>query len=285
MKQSGSIASLKKRNKKLLAFLRHKSKGFWFFFSKKDISAFPSPAALKDLLVNAPASAAPWVRAAAEHGMAAAQVRLGRMLLEGTGLPRDQAASLRWFATAARDGDIDAMNMVGRCHENGWGTAPDAAQAAIWYERAATRGDAWAQYNLGHLLLDGNGVARDRQAAFTWYSRAAAQGHARAMNLVGRCYEEGWGTPADPVRAAAAYRISAEAGYFRGQFNHATLLLAAGRRTEARAWLARAAETAPAATGAVIARVQAALDARRWPAPLMSGHCAAPWPQPRVDRY
>jgi TPR repeat protein len=61
------------------------------------------------------------------------------------------------------------------------------------------------------------------------------------MNLVGRCNEEGWGTSRDALAAATWYRRSAEAGYFRGQFNWATMLLTAGELEEAARWLERAA--------------------------------------------
>jgi len=228
-------------------------------------SATPSPslAAFADmspeqrhlLLSGNQADALPWVRMAAEHGVPEAQLRLGRMLLEGAGCAPDQPRALAWFTTAARDGDTEAMNMVGRCLENGWGTAPDPSSAAIWFGRAAARGDAWAQYNLGHLLLDGNGVAQDRHAAFAWYQRAADQGHARAMNLVARCLEHGWGTQRDINLAIQWYRRSAEAGYFRGQYNYATLLLAGGHAEAARTWLTRAASGATPAVAARIAKV------------------------------
>jgi TPR repeat protein len=131
--------------------------------------------------------------------------------------------------------------MVGRCLDDGWGVAADPAAAARWYRRAAAAGHAWAQYNLGHLYLDGRGVAQDFDAAFKYYHRAAQQRHERAMNLVGRCCEQGWGTPRDLALAAHWYRRSAQGGYYRGQYNWATLLLKQGRSGEAVAWFERAA--------------------------------------------
>ena len=200
------------------------------------------PAELAALLSGG--DAACWVEAAAACGIAEAQVRLGRMLLEA----KDERAAFACFLSAAKAGDIDATNMLGRCYENGWGTARDFAQAARHYAIAAEAGHAWAQYNLGHLLLDGNGVARDRDAAFAWYARAAAQGHERAMNLVARCCEEGWGCPRDPAAAREWYRRSAEAGYFRGAYNYATILVAEGCIAGALRWFKRALETAPEPT-------------------------------------
>ena len=61
------------------------------------------------------------------------------------------------------------------------------------------------------------------------------------MNLVARCCEEGWGTARDLDAAALWYRRSAEGGYFRGQYNWATLLLRRGYAAEAAYWFERAA--------------------------------------------
>ncbi len=101
------------------------------------------------------------------------------------------------------------------------------------------RSTTWA-----HMYLDGRGVARDWCLAYLYYLKAAEQQHERAMNLVGRCCEEGWGTARDSHAAADWYRRSAEGGYFRGQYNWASMLLKAGRFDEAAAWFERAARAA-----------------------------------------
>ena len=195
-------------------------------------------------------AALPWVTAAANAGLAQAQLRLGRMLLAGEGAARNADAAFAWFARAAEAGEIEAHNMLGRCHENGWGIAPDADRAARHYAIAACAGDAWAQYNLGHLFLDGIGVPRDADGAFLWYSRATEQGHARAMNLVARCHEEGWGAAKDAVLARAWYRKSAEGGYFRGAYNYASVLATEGCIAGATLWFEKALATAPEPTRA-----------------------------------
>jgi TPR repeat protein len=192
--------------------------------------------------------AATWVEAAATCGMPAAQVRLGRLLLEGRGVPKDERAAFACFLCAADSGDVDARNMLGRCYENGWGTTPDFPRAAEHYRIAAEAGYAWSQYNLGHLYLNGTGVVRDRAQAFVWYMRAASQGHARAMNLVARCFEEGWGLERNPAAARNWYRKSAAGGYFRGAYNYATILASEGCIAGARLWFQRALETAPEPT-------------------------------------
>ena len=67
--------------------------------------------------------AADWVYVAAIEGLPQAQVCYGRMLLEGTGVPKDPDQALKWFRRAASNQDADAFNMVGRCLDNGWGAA------------------------------------------------------------------------------------------------------------------------------------------------------------------
>src|ERR1700722_16963720 len=89
---------------------------------------------LHSLLCGDPVEAARWVESAAVYGIPAAQLRFGRMLLEGRGVAMDRALALRWFTRAAQQQEAEAMNMVGRCHENGWGTPADAEAAAQWYE-------------------------------------------------------------------------------------------------------------------------------------------------------
>jgi TPR repeat protein len=201
-----------------------------------------TPRKLAALLSGDPAEAAPWVELAARQGLAAGQLRLGRMLLDGAGMAKDEAAALGWFKTAARSGDADAMNMVGRCHENGWGTAKDNVAAANWYRRSAEAGHDWGEYNYANMLFDGLGVPVDLPEALRWYLKACAKGHARAMNQAGRCHEEGWGTSRDLVAAADWYRKSAESGYFRGQYNHAAMLAARGRAEAAAGWYGMAAQ-------------------------------------------
>lgn len=190
----------------------------------------------------------PWIRAAAEYGVVEAQIQLGRMLLEGSCVDKNEASAACSFLRAAVTGSADAENMLGRCYEHGWGVPKNSFRAADWFTRAACKEEPWAQYNLGHLYLSGHGVSRDPARAFAWYCRAATHGHARAMNLVGRCYEHGYGTEADFLAARSWYRKSAHAGYFRGAFNFATILAQEGCRYCSEFWLRKALGSAPPST-------------------------------------
>jgi len=61
------------------------------------------------------------------------------------------------------------------------------------------------------------------------------------LHPLGRCHENGWGCTRSPTQAAEWYRRSAEAGYFRGQFNYALVLIERGERAAGSEWLCRAA--------------------------------------------
>lgn len=180
------------------------------------------------------------VRAGAEQGVAEAQAVLGQMLLDA-GDPR---AGFAWFNKAAAQGHLMALNMVGRCYDLGWGTPVDKARAAECFRVAAARGLDWGMYNYATALALGAGVAEDKAAALAWFEKAAAMGNAKAINYVGSFHEDGWVVARDMARAADLYRQAAEGGDFRGAFNHARMLLDAGRVAEARTWLVRTREGA-----------------------------------------
>lgn len=198
----------------------------------------------RERLSASPQDVAAILKVAAEAGQPEAQALYGQVLLDGLGTQADAGHALRWFSQAATAGHVMAMNMVGRCCEHGWGTAVDKVRAAAWYEAAADRGLDWGMYNLATLLCLGEGVAMDRERAFALYRKAADGGHAKSMNLLGGFYEDGWVVARDMAAAADLYRRSAEGGDFRGQFNHARMLLDAGARDEAGTWLAQSRATA-----------------------------------------
>ena len=179
------------------------------------------------------------IRAAAEAGVAEAQAVLGQMLLDGAEVEKDARAAFRWFVLAAGQQHLMALNMVGRCYDLGWGTRIDKARAASCFRVAAERGLDWAMYNYATLLTLGHGVAEDKAAALAWFEKAAALGNAKAINFVGSFHEDGWVVPKDLEQAAACYRRAAVGGDFRGQFNHARMLIARGAVDLALLWLRR----------------------------------------------
>jgi TPR repeat protein len=181
------------------------------------------------------------IRAGAEAGIAEAQAVYGQMRLDGAGVARAEADALRWFRRAAARQHLMALNMVGRCYDLGWGTRIDKRKAAECYRVAAERGLHWAMYNYATLLTLGQGVAEDKAEALRWFERAAALGNAKAVNFIGSFHEDGGVVARDLGQAAACYRRAAEGGDFRGQFNHARMLIGRGAIDLALHWLRRSA--------------------------------------------
>ncbi|WHO37648.1 tetratricopeptide repeat protein [Sphingobium sp. AP49] len=208
-------------------------------------------------LAGPPEEVARLLLEAAEAGHGEAQLLVGQLCLDGKGLAQDPVAALRWFGRAAQGGNAMAMNMVGRCCDHGWGTAIDKGLAAQWYEAAASHELDWGLYNLATLHALGEGVPQNRATALTLFQRAAAMGHAKSINMIGGFYEDGWIVPHDMDQAADHYRRAAEGGDFRGQFNHARMLIAQGDQDGARLWLDRMAQTA---TPAFLAKAQQWID-------------------------
>jgi hypothetical protein len=222
-----------------------------------------SPDEIAAGLAGTPEQRATTIRVLAEAGHPDAQALLGQLLLDGNGLTKDEPAALAWFTRAAAQHHLMAINMVGRCYDLGWGTAPDKVRAAACYRIAAERGLDWGMYNYATLLALGDGVAEDKPSALAWFRKAAARGNAKAINFVGSFHEDGWVVARDVKAAAHCYARAAQGGDFRGAFNHARMLGAAGKIEDAMHWLRRAGETA---TPAFVAKASAWLAAADLPA-------------------
>jgi hypothetical protein len=53
------------------------------------------------------------LRKAAEHGNAEAQLQLGSMYFQGTGVPKDYSEAANWFKKAAEKGNVVAQLSLG----------------------------------------------------------------------------------------------------------------------------------------------------------------------------
>ena len=186
-------------------------------------------------LSGSPGERAALIREGAEAGIAEAQAVWGQMRLDD-GHPRE---GFDWFNRAAAQGHLMALNMVGRCYDLGWGVAVDKTRAAECFRVAAERGLDWGLYNYATALTLGEGLAEDKAAALDWFRQAASLGNAKAKNYVGSFHEDGWVVERDMAAAARWYAEAADGGDFRGQFNHARMLIDAGRCDEALTWLVR----------------------------------------------
>ncbi len=184
------------------------------------------------------------VQQSSERGNAFGHYALGRLLLEGLLLRRDEARGLalveqaargevpeaqsllgQFYADgrevaaahsgmaaelltqAARNGDVAAQARLGAFYRDGRGVERDAPEAAYWLEKAASAGNTEAAADLGLMLVEGTaGLRRDLDAGLHWLKIAAGQGFAPAQYHLGVALLEGRGY------AAAAQRLAEELG-------------------------------------------------------------------------
>lgn len=138
----------------------------------------------------------------------------------------DAADGVRLMRRLAEAGDPDGMCALGNCLVDGRGVPADEAAAAAWFRRAAEAGHMQAQYEIGCLHFRGDGVPEDDVAAVRWFRAAAAQQHAGAMYLLGDCLLEGVGVAAaDRASALEVLTAAGELGH-RGARSRVLALLA-----------------------------------------------------------
>ncbi len=99
------------------------------------------------------------------------------------------------------EGDAMAQNILGRMYMEGSGVPQDFRKALTLFQKAASKGLANAQSNLGVMYASGSGVNQDYKLSITWFKKAADQGFKIAMLNLADMYENGLGTYPDQVEA------------------------------------------------------------------------------------
>jgi TPR repeat protein len=87
----------------------------------------------------------------AEQGNAEAQVLLGMMYSNGTGVTQDYKEAVKWYRLSAEQGNASAQSNLGLMYDNGTGVPQDYKEAVKWYRLSAKQDDVIAQFNLGAL--------------------------------------------------------------------------------------------------------------------------------------
>ncbi len=120
-----------------------------------------------------------------------AQFRLGWLIEDGRGVPRDLKEASKWNALAAEQGHAKAQFRLGQNYETQMVVPKHLRKrfdltshlkAFKWYQVAAEQGEAGAETNmnrmaltLGLMYLNGWGVQQDDSQAIKWYRIAAKQ--------------------------------------------------------------------------------------------------------------
>ena len=114
------------------------------------------------------------IRARALAGDAAYQVALGRMYMDGRGVPQDASQGVMWLGKAADQGHPYAQYILGVLYSSGSSVPKDERKSLSWFSKAATQGNVSAQVFLGAIYANGkSGVTRNPVTAYIWWSAAA----------------------------------------------------------------------------------------------------------------
>ena len=91
--------------------------------------------------VRVPGSPAVNIVWAARAGEPRCQYRVGRCYLDGTGIAADPAGAVYWFRSAIGRGNVEAMRDLGRCLLEGRGVEKNEEEGAKLLSAAAAAGD------------------------------------------------------------------------------------------------------------------------------------------------
>lgn len=149
-------------------------------------------------------------RQAAESQDPEGMYLLGRMSLEGIGLPKDVNAGVDLLSRASVAGHLEATWMLAQIYDQ----RRVGEQAMMLYRRGSVRGDVRASHRLGEFYQRGDyGVRRNSITARRYYSLAVEQGYPDAMVALAQMMEAGEGEAADPEQARSLLGRAAELGH------------------------------------------------------------------------
>ncbi|MBI3884140.1 MAG: sel1 repeat family protein [Opitutae bacterium] len=152
----------------------------------------------------------------------------------------DRPGALEWLQRAVVGAEPAAQLWLGRLLVEGRELPPDPERGLALLHEAAAAGFAPAQFELGRLLLRGQpGIAADSPRGVELLRAAAAAKIPEAAALLGELYETGVGVAADPGAALRWYQEAKKLGaprvepairHLQGAGEIAALALPAGEK-------------------------------------------------------
>jgi TPR repeat protein len=91
-----------------------------------------------------------------------------------------------WLTKAAEQGNMDAQLKLGKMYLEGQGVPQDDDVAVAWIRKSAEQDHEWALCQLGWMYLEGQGVPQSAEAA-DFFLKAAELGDFDATTTDGRC--------------------------------------------------------------------------------------------------
>ncbi len=137
--------------------------------------------ARQDLRAGRSDEAAKLFAALAQKGDPNAQYWLGLLDETGTGTARDVAKAITLYKAAADHDVVAAELRLGEIYLRGNLVLPDSGLAKTYLERAAAHGNARAAMLMGEFYRSGPGVLPDPVEAYAWSEVATVEGSRLAM--------------------------------------------------------------------------------------------------------
>jgi TPR repeat protein len=148
----------------------------------------------------------PWLQKAAEGGNRTAMFDLGRLMIAGSGVPKDVPGGVKWITKSADAGTLQAQQTLVEIYADGKDMPKDPLQSLKWVLKIANNPDAAVFYldRAGDIFFDGwDTIPKNYPAARGWYERAAAKGDQHAIERLAQIYKDGLGVEKDEKKAAA----------------------------------------------------------------------------------
>lgn len=167
-----------------------------------------------------PAKALSYLQRAADQGNAAAQAGLGYLFAKGIAVAKNDEMAREWFRKSAEQGYAKGELNYGQFLRAGLGGEKDSAKGIEWINKAVDAGDKDAVFTLAEIYFLGeNDALPDYKKAFSYAIVSAEAGNAGAQNIVGVCYRDGLGVERDMAKAEQWFLKAAEQGEAKAQSN------------------------------------------------------------------
>lgn len=129
-----------------------------------------------------------YARKAADQGNAVAQIALGTLYREGTGVDQNSTEGFKWYEKAANQGDAIAQLIVGLMYQDGDGVSQDSKEAIKWFEKAANQGLDRALFYLGYMYSYDEHTPKNYHEAVKWFTLSAEKGLPIGQKFLAQMY-------------------------------------------------------------------------------------------------
>lgn len=135
---------------------------------------------------------------------------IGRMYLNGTGIPVNRNEARKWFEEGAKVNDGDSFAYLSDIHVSQSKDSPtDQAKAFDYANKAAALNRPGGYNMLGYVYREGIGHPVDYEKAITNFKKGIELGNANSMLHLAVMYEKGMGVPKNSPEALALFQRAA----------------------------------------------------------------------------